>query len=156
MGDKISFAIVTALLKRAEEEEKAEDRVFGRHDATDAGGEQKVVTRSRVENTDERYLAARCLWGLADHLNELPELKQSPTFLAIERWIVHIEEKLKKAEEARNKNACLVHANLPQGRAANEAPEQKSGHVMISYCWANKPIVNQLKSELSKHGVNTW
>ena len=148
---------MTALLKRAEEEEKAEERVFRRLDATDGGGEHKVVTRSRVENIDERYLAARCLWGLSDHLNEFPELKQSPTFLAIESWITHIEKKLADAaEEARNKTTGLANANLRQGRATDEAPEQKKGHVMISYCWANKPIVNQLKSELSKNGVNTW
>lgn len=165
MGDYLSDGILfpcislsAALLKRAKEEEQAEKRVFGKRDATDGGGDQRVPKpRSRLENIDERYLAARCLWGLADHMGELPELKQSPAFVEIQRWLEHIEHELNEAENARQNMIAANARNAQPGDSVPAAlPEPKTGHVMLSYCWANKPIVNQLKSELSKSGVNTW
>lgn len=132
--------------------------MFEKRDATDGGGgEQRVPKpRSRLENIDERYLAARCLWGLSDHMGDLPELKQSPAFVAIQRWLDHIEQKLTEAENARQNIAANARNAKPGDSVPAALPEQKTGHVMLSYCWANKPIVNQLKSELSKSGVNTW
>ena len=46
---------------------------------------------------------------------------------------------------------------LPASAADQQAPRQEQkGHIMISYCWANKELVKKVHAELVKMGLQVW